>query len=102
MARDPPDRRSDDRGREPRPWRESGRHHDFDACLVSQLAVGATVIAIDGLGKRYGSFDAVRDLTVSVDVGEVFGFLGPNGAGKTTTIRMLMGILAPSTGRASI
>jgi ABC-2 type transport system ATP-binding protein len=64
--------------------------------------VGAAVIAIDGLGKRYGSFDAVRDLTFSVDAGEVFGFLGPNGAGKTTTIRMLMGILVPSTGRAAI
>jgi ABC-2 type transport system ATP-binding protein len=61
-----------------------------------------SVIAFDGLGKHYGSFVAVRDLTFSVERGEVFGFLGPNGAGKTTTIRMLMGILVPSTGHATV
>ncbi|HEY7553131.1 MAG TPA: ABC transporter ATP-binding protein [Hyphomicrobiaceae bacterium] len=60
------------------------------------------MIEFDGLGKRYGEFVAVRDLTFSVASGEVFGFLGPNGAGKTTTIRMLMGILVPSSGRAAI
>jgi ABC-2 type transport system ATP-binding protein len=60
------------------------------------------VIQFDGLGKQYGEFVAVRDLTFSVAGGEVFGFLGPNGAGKTTSIRMLMGILVPSSGRASI
>jgi ABC-2 type transport system ATP-binding protein len=60
------------------------------------------MIAFDGLGKQYGSFSAVRDLTFSVEGGEVFGFLGPNGAGKTTTIRMLMGILVPTSGRARI
>ena len=60
------------------------------------------MIAFDGLGKHYGTFLAVRDLTFLVERGEVFGFLGPNGAGKTTTIRMLMGILVPSAGRATI
>ena len=60
------------------------------------------MIDIDGLGKRYGEFIAVRDLTFTVAGGEVFGFLGPNGAGKTTTIRMLMGILVPTSGRAVI
>jgi len=60
------------------------------------------MISFDGLGKQYGSFTAVRDLNFSVEGGEVFGFLGPNGAGKTTTIRMLMGILVPSSGRATI
>jgi len=59
-------------------------------------------IALDGLGKRYGTFDAVSSLTLAVQPGEVFGFLGPNGAGKTTTIRMLMGILVPTAGRAFI
>jgi ABC-2 type transport system ATP-binding protein len=62
----------------------------------------ASVIAFDGLGKQYGAFLAVHDLSFLVERGEVFGFLGPNGAGKTTTIRMLMGILVPSTGRATI
>jgi len=60
------------------------------------------VIVLERLGKRYGEFDAVRELTLSIPRGEVFGFLGPNGAGKTTTIRMLMGILVPTSGRATI
>jgi ABC-2 type transport system ATP-binding protein len=60
------------------------------------------MIAFDKLSKQYGTFSAVRNLTFSVEGGEVFGFLGPNGAGKTTTIRMLMGILVPSAGRATI
>jgi ABC-2 type transport system ATP-binding protein len=64
--------------------------------------VAGAAIALAGLGKRYGAFDAVSGLTLAVTRGEVFGFLGPNGAGKTTTIRMLMGILVPTTGRALI
>src|SRR5262245_18282849 len=59
-------------------------------------------IELQGLTKRYGEFTAVCALDLGVERGEVFGFLGPNGAGKTTTIRMLMGILAPSAGRATI
>ena len=69
--------------------------------MVTSRRVDA-VIELDGLGKRYGEFTAVRDLSLSIARGEVFGFLGPNGAGKTTTIRMLMGILVPSSGRARI
>jgi ABC-2 type transport system ATP-binding protein len=60
------------------------------------------VIEFQDLGKRYGTFDAVKPLTLTVRRGEVFGFLGPNGAGKTTTIRMMMGILVPSAGRVLI
>jgi ABC-type lipopolysaccharide export system ATPase subunit len=60
------------------------------------------MIAFDGLSKQYSEFVAVRGLAFSVQRSEVFGFLGPNGAGKTTTIRMLMGILVPTAGRASI
>src|SRR5690348_10885737 len=54
------------------------------------------------LTKRYGDFTAVDELSLQVAEGEVFGFLGPNGAGKTTTIRMLMGILIPTSGSATI
>jgi len=57
------------------------------------------MIEITGLTKRYGDFVAVDALNLDVGAGEIFGFLGPNGAGKTTTIRMLMGILQPSSGR---
>jgi ABC-2 type transport system ATP-binding protein len=62
----------------------------------------ASAIVIEGLSKRYGAFEAVAPLSLEISKGEVFGFLGPNGAGKTTTIRMLMGILVPSGGRAVI
>jgi ABC-2 type transport system ATP-binding protein len=60
------------------------------------------MIGFEHLGKNYGEFAAVRDLNLTVGQGEVFGFLGPNGAGKTTTIRMMMGILVPSSGRITI
>ncbi|HET6146477.1 MAG TPA: ABC transporter ATP-binding protein [Polyangia bacterium] len=55
-----------------------------------------------GLSKLYGDKRAVDRLTLRVEPGEVMGFLGPNGSGKTTTIRLLMGLLRPSEGRASI
>ena len=48
--------------------------------------------------KRYGDFHAVRDLTMSVERGSIFGFLGPNGAGKTTTLRMVLGLIPPTSG----
>src|SRR5712691_128351 len=60
------------------------------------------MITFHRLSKNYGAFTAVRDLELSVEKGEVFGFLGPNGAGKTTTIRMMMGILVPTSGRITI
>jgi len=60
------------------------------------------VVDIRGLTKRYGDFVAVDALSFSVQPGEVLGLVGPNGAGKTTTIRMLMGILRPTSGSASI
>ena len=55
-----------------------------------------------GLTKYYGSFLAVDDVSFTVRKGEVFGFLGPNGAGKTTTIRMLTGVLRPSSGEVRV
>ncbi|MFC0169143.1 ABC transporter ATP-binding protein [Pseudoduganella danionis] len=60
------------------------------------------MIAFEALAKNYGEFHAVHPLSLHVRRGEVFGFLGPNGAGKTTTIRMMMGILVPSSGRVLI
>jgi ABC-2 type transport system ATP-binding protein len=61
-----------------------------------------TMIAFAHLSKTYGAFTAVRDLDLAITKGEVFGFLGPNGAGKTTTIRMMMGILVPTSGCITI
>ncbi|MBX0326565.1 ABC transporter ATP-binding protein [Oscillochloris sp. ZM17-4] len=59
-------------------------------------------IQTEGLTKRYGARVAVDGLSLTVARGEVFGLLGPNGAGKTTTIAMLLGLVAPSAGRASL
>jgi ABC-2 type transport system ATP-binding protein len=59
-------------------------------------------IQVDGLEKRFGARVAVTGLTFEVKPGEVFGLLGPNGAGKTTTVRMLTGLLAPSSGRGTV
>jgi len=63
---------------------------------------GAAVIETSDLGKRFGEFDAVVGLDLRVMSGEIFALLGPNGAGKTTTMRMLMGILQPTSGTAAI
>ena len=59
-------------------------------------------IQVEGLTKRFGQFVAVDDVTFEVNRGEVYGWLGPNGAGKTTTIRMLLGLLKPTAGRALV
>jgi len=55
-------------------------------------------IQVDHLSKRYGEKIAVKDVSFEVNRGEVFGFLGPNGAGKTTTIKIMVGLLKPSSG----
>ena len=60
------------------------------------------MIETEGLSKRFGGTLAVSELSLRVEAGEVMGFLGPNGSGKTTTIRLLMGLLRPSAGRAAI
>ncbi len=61
-----------------------------------------TAIAVKDLTRRFGSFTAVDSISFEVQGGEVFGFLGANGAGKTTAIKMLIGLLAPSSGEATV
>ena len=60
------------------------------------------MIDVRDLTKRYGTRDAVREVSFSIGVGEIVGFLGPNGAGKTTTLRMLTGFLPPTGGVARV
>ncbi|HSW10838.1 MAG TPA: ABC transporter ATP-binding protein [Bacillota bacterium] len=60
------------------------------------------MIVLDRLNKRFGSLSAVTDLDLEIQAGELFGFLGPNGAGKTTTIRLMTGLLRPTSGRVLI
>src|SRR5207237_7175793 len=59
-------------------------------------------IEVRGLTRRFGGFVAVSDVSFDVGEGEIFGFLGSNGAGKSTTIRMLCGLLAPTSGNATV
>ena len=60
------------------------------------------VVTVKDIEKRFGSFIAVNHVSFDVAAGEIFGFLGPNGAGKSTTIRMLCGILAPTSGTGTV
>jgi ABC-2 type transport system ATP-binding protein len=60
------------------------------------------VIQVENLTRRFGDFVAVDHINFEVDAGEVVGYLGPNGSGKTTTIRMLLGLLEPTEGRATV
>lgn len=59
-------------------------------------------VEVHNLSKRFGDFTAVDEVTFNIRTGEIFGFLGPNGAGKTTTIRILLGLLRPTSGHASV
>ena len=61
-----------------------------------------SVIRVDGISRRFGDLTAVDDISFQVGRGEIFGFLGPNGAGKTTTVRMLTGVIEPTSGSATI
>src|SRR6185295_3663822 len=65
-------------------------------------ALGPVALQAEGLAKRYGARQAVVDASFCLRQGEVFGFLGPNGAGKTTTIRMLVGLVKPTSGRVLV
>ena len=59
-------------------------------------------VVMDQLTKRFGDFTAVDEISMQVKKGEIFGFLGANGAGKTTVIRMLCGLLLPTSGKGSV
>jgi ABC-2 type transport system ATP-binding protein len=63
---------------------------------------GDVSVVVDKLSKRFGDFTAVDGISFEARRGEIFGFLGPNGAGKSTTIRILCGLLVPSSGRATV
>jgi ABC-type multidrug transport system ATPase subunit len=62
----------------------------------------SVVIRAEGLSKKFGALTAVDNLDLEIEAGEIFGFLGPNGSGKSTVIRMLCGLLQPTSGRAEL
>jgi ABC-2 type transport system ATP-binding protein len=70
-------------------------------CL-DQRAAGGIAIGARNLSKRFGHFDAVKDVSLDVRYGEIYGLLGANGAGKTTTIKMLCGLVAPTGGQTQL
>jgi ABC-2 type transport system ATP-binding protein len=69
--------------------------------VTSAEAASDVVIDVRGLNKHFGANHAVKDLTLTIRRGEIFGFLGPNGSGKTTSIRMLCGLLTPDSGEGT-
>ncbi len=79
-----------------------GGHSALAEYMTPIANKGETVIEASGLTKRFGNFTAVRNISLAVKRGEVFGLLGPNGAGKSTTFKMLCGLLKPSEGMARI
>src|SRR5574340_79231 len=66
------------------------------------VSVMPDAVSVENLEKRFGAFIAVNKITFSVKKGEIFGFLGPNGSGKSTTIRMLCGIITPTSGSGHV
>lgn len=61
-----------------------------------------SIVSVENLTKKFGSFTAVDSISFEVDKGKIFGFLGANGAGKTTAMKMLIGLLAPTSGQATV
>src|SRR5205807_4635431 len=76
--------------------------HSQDLLRVCALALKTMSIAIHDLVKTYGKFTAVDGVSLDVKAGEIHGFLGPNGAGKTTTLRMIAGLLKPTSGSVEV
>ena len=70
--------------------------------MSTSATIAAPAISTEHLTRRFGELVAVQDVNLRVAPGQFFGFLGPNGAGKSTTIKMLTGLLAPSSGRMQI
>jgi ABC-2 type transport system ATP-binding protein len=66
------------------------------------MTASETTVKLDRVSKSFGEFTAVKELSLDVRAGRVFGLLGPNGAGKTTTIRMIVNITAPDSGSISL
>src|SRR5688572_8316304 len=69
---------------------------------LRNLKMTEPVISVQNLTRRFGDFVAVDHINFDVQAGEIVGYLGPNGSGKTTTIRMLLGLLAPTEGKATV
>ncbi len=90
------------RGTDGRDGVRSAIEKPHELCEAGQRADLQAIVATHGLTRRFGTFTAVDHVDISVRPGEVFGLLGPNGAGKTTTIKMLVTLLPPTEGAATV
>jgi ABC-2 type transport system ATP-binding protein len=79
-----------------------GANSTTDRPLVERARLGSPAISVRGVTKRFGKVTAVHDLSLEVHPGVVTGFLGPNGAGKSTTLRIVLGLVAPTEGSATV
>ncbi|MDP2743979.1 MAG: ATP-binding cassette domain-containing protein [Dehalococcoidia bacterium] len=79
-----------------------GPHKDFTGAPAQEHGRSAVTVRVSELTRRFGDFAAVDRVSFEVRRGEIFGLLGPNGSGKTTTIRMITGLLAPTSGSALV
>src|SRR5262245_4705707 len=79
-----------------------GASSTTDRPSVERTPLGSPAISARGLTKRFGWVRAVEDLSLEVHPGVVTGFLGPNGAGKSTTLRMILGLVSPTEGSATV
>src|SRR5262249_9532438 len=75
---------------------------DALAAAAANSLAGEVLVSVRGLGKQFSGFVALDALDFELRAGEVVGLLGPNGAGKTTTLKLLLGLLRPSTGSAHV
>ena len=79
-----------------------GADNTIDQPSAERASLGSPAISVRGVTKRFGSVTAVHDLSLEVHPGVVTGFLGPNGAGKSTTLRIVLGLVAPTEGTATV
>ena len=79
-----------------------GANNTMDRPSAERASLGSPAISVRGVTKRFGSLTAVHDLSLEVHPGVVTGFLGPNGAGKSTTLRIVLGLVAPTEGTATV
>ena len=70
--------------------------------MLHWLAMDTPAIALNAVNKKFPNVHAVKDLTLSVDKGEIYALIGPNGAGKTTTVKMITGLISPSSGTVEV
>src|SRR5690348_146502 len=93
-----------------RSWSTASRWRSTTVPALSRAAcrskrrssLSADAVIVDGVSKRYGDIEAVRDLSLTIGAGEMFGLIGADGAGKTTTIRLLCGLLRADAGRIRV